>query len=755
MKKKTLHPIMIALLALFVLLQAFCLTAFGAETVEVYIPAGTETETVNQILTETLLPDSEDTLKWEYECVGKEDGGLLKNTAWGSVGGFESTTKKYFVTHTYIHPALADNADGEYQVRTGEKKFKIRKAAKHTVECELLRDQEIPLIYDEDGTLNAEETKEEIFTRVFSASNAEFITCDDVTIQYYGTAESGAMGNIGKDWVALDGEKVNLLTYPAIPAGKQKIRILWDGDEEYSGFEKETDVTMTEREQMKFNLKEGPYEAGLVFDHDQNIDYTATARAIYEAVVESTEPEVDFDEFEVKYNADPSGLIENFRPLDDESLVTKKFGTGSWKIRISWGGSGDYAPGSVTVSVTVTDNRINSKVVLKSETSFTYNKDVEAVKQAVLDNVIDWENSELPERDTLSVDDFNFSYNARLSLLDGLSSELGDSFADKFLNGEGIRDDVPFEGKSYELGGKVLGSFPQIGTGEQKIKVTFKGNSEYRASEEAEGSVTINKANVKVSVNSASRYVSEAVKDRELVFTDPEDQFNLYIIYAGITSNVTTGVYLELPEQYTSNSTVIKIVDKALESLNQPTLTKMLQNGITVGELRKLLNTSEVIDAFEKIGVDTGALGQVIKVINKLPSIADNLRISIGAPNHAGIYSVTAVTDNKNYNTGVGAGALVLKADKAKLVWNQSIGKKISAADAAAADFGAHLEIGGERVNDQSSVSVLYSGFTSKWRAYSSTTTPPTEPGRYTMTVVVLGGNYLASPINRSFQITK
>lgn len=754
MKKKTLHPIMIALLALFVLLQAFCLTAFGAETVEVYIPAGTETETVNQILTETLLSDSEDILEWEYECVGKEDGGLLKNTAWGSVGGFESTTK-YLVTHTYIHPALADNADGEYKVRVGAPEFKIRKTAKPTVDCELLRDQEIPLIYDEDGTLNAEETKKEIFTRVFSASNAEFITCDDVMVQYYGTAESGTVGNLGKNWVALDGEKVNLLTYPAIPAGKQKIRILWGGDEEYSGFEKETDVTMTEREQMKFNLKKAPYEAGLVFDHDQNIDYTATAKAIYEAVVESTEPEVDFDEFAVKYNADLSGLIENFKPLDDESLVTKKFGTGSWKIRISWGGSRDFAPGSVTVSVAVTDNRINSKVVLKSETSFTYNKDVEAVKQAVLDNLIDWENSELPERDTLSVDDFTFSYNARLSLLDGLSSELGDSFADKFLNGEGIRDDVPFEGKNYELGGKVLGSFPQIGAGVQKIKVTFKGNSEYRASEEAEGSVTINKANVKVSVNSASRYVSEAVKGRELVSTDPEDHFNLYIIYAGITSNVTTGVYLELPEQYTSNSTVIKIVDKALESINQPTLTEMLQNGITVGELRRLLNTSEVIDVLEKIGVDTDALGQVINVINKLPSIADNLRISIGAPDHAGIYSVTAVTDNKNYNTGVGAGALVLKADKAKLVWNQSIGKKISAAEAAGADFGAHLEIGGERVDDQSSVSVLYSGFTSKWRAYSSTTTPPTEPGRYTMTVVVLGGNYLASPINRSFQITK
>ena len=760
MKKHLFHHILAVLAALLVMMQAFCMTGFAAEGVEVCIPAESGPEFVNEILTKALIPDSDETLEWEYECEGKLNNLTWGNRSWGSIAGFTST-KKIAINYTYTHPALADNKDDTYKVRAAgtTKEYTIKKAAKLTFDVELNADEEIPLRYDADGTFNADETKEEIFTRVFSASNAEYISSDEVTIEYYAAPEKLGVGNAGKTWMPLEGGQgsgVNsIYSYPEIPAGKQKIRILWDGDEEYSGFKKETDVTMTEREQMKFNLKEAPYEAGLVFDHDQNIDYTATAKAIYEAVVDSTEPEVDFDEFAVKYNADPSGLIENYKPLDDESLVTKKFGPGSWKIRISWGGSRDYAPGSVTVSVTVTDNRINSKVVLKSETSFTYNKDVEAVKQAVLDNVIDWENSELPERDTLSVDDFTFSYNARLSLLDGLSSELGDSFADKFLNGEGIRDDVPFEGKNYELGGKVLGSFPQIGAGVQKIKVTFKGNSEYRASEEAEGSVTINKANVKVSVNSASRYVSEAVKGRELVSTDPEDHFNLYIIYAGITSNVTTGVYLELPEQYTSNSTVIKIVDKALESLNQPTLTEMLQNGITVGELRQLLNTSEVIDVLEKIGVDTGALGQVIKVINKLPSIADNLRISIGAPNHAGIYSVTAVTDNKNYNTGVGAGALVLKADKAKLVWNQSIGKKISAGDATSADFGAHLEIGGERVDDQSSVSVLYSGFTSKWRAYSSTTTPPTEPGRYTMTVVVLGGNYLAAPINPPCQITK
>ena len=38
---------------------------------------------------------------------------------------------------------------------------------------------------------------------------------------------------------------------------------------------------------------------------------------------------------------------------------------------------------------------------------------------------------------------------------------------------------------------------------------------------------------------------------------------------------------------------------------------------------------------------------------------------------------------------------------------------------------------------------------------YSSTTTPPTEPGSYVMTVVTLGGDYQAAPITRGFKITK
>ena len=438
-----------------------------------------------------------------------------------------------------------------------------------------------------------------------------------------------------------------------------------------------------------------------------------------------------------------SGTIKaNYQPLDNSAFGTNKFGEGTWNIRFRWPGSREVAPGEVVVSVTMTDSRLASSVVLKDGASFTYNKDVAVMKQAILDSVIDWENSNLPSRDSLSMDDFTFTYYAQPQVSDKTSIDT-DAF-DAY---------VPFEGASLTILGSTVG-YPQIGAGEQQIRVSYNGGADYKPSTAADGTVTIDKASVKVHVKSASMYVSEAANGLDLVTTDPVDNFDTYVIYAGLTSNVTTALYVQLPARYTSNSTLLAIVDKALAAIGQPTLTELLQNGTTVGELRKMLSASEIIDALDKIGVDTGVLGQVIQVVDKLPGIADNVRIAFGSPNHAGIYAVTAVTDNRNYKTGVGVGALVLKADKAKLVWKQDI-SKISAADAANADFMAELTVNGVAVADQHSVHVLYSGFTSKWKPYSSTTTPPTEPGRYVMTVVVLGGDYVASPVTRTFRITK
>lgn len=613
----------------------------------------------------------------------------------------------------------------------------------------------VSMAYTEDGALNADAMEQAVLDAVLLPSDDLALTVSDVTIEYH--APDTVTGT-SKAWVPLAGGKSGLLnlTYAAITAGKQQVRITWDGNDTYKGFAQEFDFTVVDLPGANYTLNENP-TLDLAFNADQSVSYEGINKAMFDAVFASSE-DLSAENVTVEYYATATtGSIGDagkaWMPLEGGKsglLTYPVISAGVQQVRVSWKATARYAAGSETVEVTVQDNRIASAVVLKDGVSFTYNKDVNVMKQNVLDSVIDWESSALPAKETLSVDDFTFTYNAELSVLEGASSDLIDSI----LNGKTIHKDVPFEGEIYQVGNTVLGSFPQIGAGEQKIQVTYKGNAEYKPSAETEGTVTINKVSVKVSVKSTSVSVSKAL-DLNLVTTNPEDDFNVYVIYAGITSNVTTGVYLELPARYTSSSTVIKIVDGVLAGLGQPTLTEMMQNGITVGELRELLHASEVIEALGKLGIDTGALGQIITVIDKLPAIGDNLRIAFGKPNHAGIYAVTAVTENRNYNTGVGVGALVLTADKAVLTWNQDIGKKLSAADAQTADFGAKLTINGEAVSDQSSVHVLYSGFTSKWKPYSSTTTPPTEPGRYVMTVVVLGGNYLAAPITRSFQITK
>lgn len=400
-----------------------------------------------------------------------------------------------------------------------------------------------------------------------------------------------------------------------------------------------------------------------------------------------------------------------------------------------WDGNKNYKGTQTQVNVTTADNRIAAAVVCREGVSFSYNMDTAVMKQSIFDQVIDWDNSTLPAKDTLSVDDFTMEYYG----------------VDDVAGVEGVtRQWAPIEG------GKVnLLTYLQMGAGEQQIRITYKGNAEYRPSASAETSVTVNKAKVNVKVKSTNIYAGDALP-QDFVTTNPSDRFDVYTIYAGLTSNVNAGIYLQMPEKYT-NSTVLKLIDPVVSKLYGKSFTQMMQDGMTVGELRKLFSTQELLDTLKKLHIDTGTVGQILEIINKLPSVADTVRVSFGTPNRAGLYTVTAVTDNKNYETGVGVGALLVKMHSkgTKLSWNQSFTKgKLKASDVASFDFGATLSYDGDVSISQSNVHYLYSGFTSKWKPYSSTKAP-TEPGRYVVTVVTIGGNYQAAPITRSFQIVK
>lgn len=815
----------------------------------VLIPSDATVEQVTEILNKALIKnlDNVDTssIEWEYQCEG--ENGLLKNTAWGSINGFESNKKVVFVPTTFTHPSLAANRDGSYQVRIkgNDTVVTVTKAAKLNSAIEVNQGVEVTLPYDEDANVNYAALKENIFNSVVKSSNPE-LTVNDVNIQYYASATN--MGITTHAWVDLNGGKANLVDYQAISEGTQKIKISYNGNDTYYGAKEEVnitvkdrtpaDITVNEGQTIKlaynddatvnydkvregiFNkvvesstpdltvddvtiqyyastktlgvpsqawvaleggkdvvnypaisegaqtiriiykgskdykprtvettinvvdratvdvvTNEGPYNVSMKFNKDQSYDYDATAKAIYEAVIKSTNPELSFEDFKVEYNADPTSVLDVWYELSNSAALNlNKFKAGTWEIRLSWNATKEYKGGNIVVTVNVEDNRLESAVTLKEGTSVTYNMDAQEMKKALF-NSIDFSKSTLPSKDELSVDDFTYEYygtNVVAGNIDG-----------------GIKQWAPVEG------GKVtLLDYPQMPAGEQKVRITYKGNSDYRPSTSGETTITVKKAKVKVKVHSTNIFADEELS-KDFITTNPADKFDVYTVYAGATSNVSLGLYLDLPARFTDNEVVIKALDPVVEKVFGKSFTQMMQDGVTVGELRKLFSTQELLDLLEKLHIDTGTFGQILKVINKLPGIADNVRVGFGTPNRPGLYAVSAVTDNKNYETGVGIGALLVKqhVKGVKLIWNHKL-TKISKEEAQNFDFKATVTYNGEAVSDEN-VHYLYTGVQSNLKPYSSTTKAPTEPGVYTMTAVTVGGNYQAAPIIRTFTITK
>lgn len=602
----------------------------------------------------------------------------------------------------------------------------------------------IKLVYNDDLSIDYSAAYQAIFN-LLETKEPEDITLDDLTIEYYASVLAS------HEWMPLEGGKgsgVNIaLTFPEISEGTQTIRVSYAGDKTHNPTSVTAEVTVHGRPEVNVEQNDGPYNVSFVFADAENYDYDSTARAIYDAVVASNDQGLGYEDFTIEYNASKAGsALPVFMPLDCNDIRYNKLTDGTWTIRFSWNGTAAYKDGYFDVEVTVTDSREASAVVLKDGAEITYNMDASVMEQAIFDNAIDWDNSALPAKEKLSLDDFTIEYYA------SSVSETG-AFDGAFKNW------APVGG-----GTVILVKYPQMGAADaQQIRVTYKGSAEYRPSEAVEGTLKVNKADVKVKVHSAIIRANEEVP-ANFVTIDPNDpKIDIYTVYAGISSsNVENDVsklggciYLDLPDKF-QNSVLLTIADPILQKIYGKSLTQIMQEGTTVGALKKALKTQEILDLLKKLNIDTGAVGQLIEVLNKLPGVFDNTRVAFGTPNHAGVYTATAITDNANYNTGVGVGLLtVLKVTKGvKITWDEDIPKKLTQEEAEAFNWNAYLTVDGIAVKDTSNIHYLYSGFTSKWKPYSSTTAP-TEPGRYVVTVVTINGDYLAAPVTRTFQITK
>ncbi len=620
----------------------------------------------------------------------------------------------------------------------------------------------VKIQYNDDLSIKLPELKAAIWENVVDSTTPADLSTANVSIKYYANAVTGSTEHFGHAWVKLDGDKVSGFTYPAISEDTWKLRFEFAGNADYKGFSEDVEVKFTGRDPA-FELKDNVegMEIGLVFKSATEYDYDATAAAIREAVVNklATDESINLSDVAVEYK---DGL--KFKTLDENADLT----TGKeYTFRLSWGGSKGtalYKPFSKEVKLTLVDNRLASSVSIIDKAGITYNMNASEMENAIFNSVINWDASELPAKDTLTVKSFVIEYYATAQF------EAGDAMIN--LPDEIAHAWVPIGGlsKTVDLGlGKIGIVYPQMGAGEQQIRIRFIGSADYKPSAAVEGTLNVAKADVKVNVKRPVIIMHAGDKDLpegSITLTPDDKSIDVYTVFAGITSKiggkVTTSVYLDLPDRYTTdNKLLTKVLDPLFKSVIGRTFTDVLQEGITVGELKQLAaKASEVADKLGKIGIDVESFTKLMDTIANLPGIVDDMRIAIGTPNHAGIYQAFVITNNVNYNTAYGTGTvLVLKQfNGISLVKNSAFdanGGKITVSQAAEiADSVCILSNDDGPLDNeaQGAVRYLFTGIKDS-RGLHSGKTMPTEPGRYIVTATVVGGDFFAFPKTFSFTI--
>lgn len=486
--------------------------------------------------------------------------------------------------------------------------------------------------------------------------------------------------------------------------------------------------------------KPGTYTLNMTYTADGEIDFDALRAAIVAAVL----PGADVSDVTVTYEAKAkiSSKITAYVPLEGGwekvGLLPYDFPAitvGTYNVRLTANGE------NTIVSVTLVDARTQAKIVLKEGVSLSYTKDAAAMRTQILNKLIDWSQTTVSKEAAAQSMVIEY-YGTGSSKHDLLTHD----------------DWYPVEGGSVVYLSAPY-TAPSIGAGEnQKIRVRFPTTADYLGCDAVEGTLTVNKAFVRVHVKSAAIFYDEKPTTQQYVTTKPEDDFTIFKVYSGVTSNVKGAVYLQLPESILSPEALAKI-DPVVKALCGKTLTDILNDGMTLGELRALLQKlekpTEDLAKFLKIfNIDISSFTELLKVINKIPGVFDSTRVAIGSPNRAGMYLVTAITSNPNYKTGVGTGTLVVKmrATGASLVWNNEQ-TTYTTDELASSPLGATLMRGDTPAHNQDGVHYRYVGTTDTHRLYISSKAP-TAPGTYRQTAYILGGNDMAKSISRSITIT-
>ena len=113
---------------------------------------------------------------------------------------------------------------------------------------------------------------------------------------------------------------------------------------------------------------------------------------------------------------------------------------------------------------------------------------------------------------------------------------------------------------------------------------------------------------MRVKVQAAAISAGTKLTTQQYVATNLEDIFSIFKVYSGVTSSLSGIVYVQLPESMVSKEALEKL-DPIFKLATGKPLTKALQDGTTVGELRAFLKNNQKLldgaaDFLKLIGVD-------------------------------------------------------------------------------------------------------------------------------------------------------
>ncbi|WP_195252004.1 MBG domain-containing protein [Romboutsia sp. 1001713B170207_170306_H8] len=267
--------------------------------------------------------------------------------------------------------------------------------------------------------------------------------------------------------------------------------------------------------------------------------------------------------------------------------------------------------------------------------------------------------------------------------------------------------------------------YKPVDAGSYEYTVNFKGNKNYKP-QKFEGTFEINKCNAKIKVgNTVAEYNGNAIR------TNISVDYNLgYIgIYAGVNYDLSGSVYVDLN---LGDDAISKTIMEAINKINIGTMDDLKK---ALHDLAPLLST---------LGVD---LTDVIKALDYLPG---DLRVSLGAPKAAGAYVVTGVVLDKNSNTTVGVGSLLIHRNLSKVVFTSD-----SLEDKAVVKVGQSYSHKAVFEGSEKSAKMVYSGVTKAGKLYHSEIAPA-EEGMYVVTAYSYDDlEYTVGLAMRSFAIVK